>query len=334
MNWLSKLRLNEINFNENEIIVEVDVEQKKELAIKKQQMLQQNDSDAQNKILEAQKEAKGIIDEATLILNRARDEAQEIIEKAKKEAFELQERLNQQLGEIEAQKNEIIEKANVEAKEIIEKAQNDSKIENEELIKKLKEDIEVERVETIKNAYEEGHKDGLIHIQEELEEKIANFNNFCAQNYEIRDKILKSANKDILDLILNITKKILLKELDVEIIDKIIKNAILLLEKKENITIILSQKYARLLFDLQKRTLSDEIEFNFEDFKQYENFDVVYNPSFDDDTIIIENLKERYDASVNSQLDVIVRNIYDNTQNGKLDLENYENEAEWIKWNC
>ncbi|MBQ7286654.1 MAG: hypothetical protein IJW73_02720, partial [Candidatus Gastranaerophilales bacterium] len=87
-------------------------------------------------------------------------------------------------------------------------------------------------------------------------------------------------------------------------------------------------KYARLLFEYQKQTLADEAEFNFEDFKQFENFEIVYNPSFDDDTIIVENLKERYDASINSQLDVIIRNIYDNSQNGKLDLEQYENEAE------
>ena len=84
----------------------------------------------------------------------------------------------------------------------------------------------------------------------------------------------------------------------------------------------------RWLYELRKESLNDEIEFNFEDFNQYENFDIVYNPSFNDDTIIVENLKERYDASINSQLDVIIRNIYDNTQNGKLDLENYENEAE------
>ena len=123
------------------------------------------------------------------------------------------------------------------------------------------------------------------------------------------------------------------KELDAKTIDKIIKETISLLEKKENITIILSQKYAKLLYELQKESLEKDVEFNFEDFKQYENFNVVYNPNFSDDTIIIENLKERYDASINTQLDVIIRNIYDNTQNGKLDLENYENEAEWIKWN-
>ena len=72
-----------------------------------------------------------------------------------------------------------------------------------------------------------------------------------------------------------------------------------------------------------------DIEFNFDEFKQFENFDVIYNKEFDDDTIIVENLKERFDASVNSQLDVIIRNIYDNSQNGKLELEQYiEDETE------
>ena len=48
--------------------------------------------------------------------------------------------------------------------------------------------------------------------------------------------------KDILDLILNITKKVLLKELDAKTIDKIIKSAISLLEKKENIEPIRKEK--------------------------------------------------------------------------------------------
>ena len=91
--------------------------------------------------------------------------------------------------------------------------------------------------------------------------------------------------------------------------------------------IILSEKYARILFEHQKQSLNEEIEFNFEDFKQYNNFDIVFNPEFDDDTIIIENLKERFDASINSLLDVIIRNIYDNSQNGKIDLEQYEDET-------
>ena len=92
--------------------------------------------------------------------------------------------------------------------------------------------------------------------------------------------------------------------------------------------IILSEKYAKLLFELQQKALDEEKEFNFENFKQYDGFDVIYNPKFADDTIIVENLKERFDASINSQLDIIIRNIFDNSQNGQLELEEYIEEDE------
>lgn len=335
---MSKLKLDKINFDESDFLVEVVKEEEKQKEIKeekeKEHYPSQNEIQAQKEAQEIILEAQKRVDEADLVLNRAKAEAQEIIRQAQNEIQETKKQIKTELEQIEIRKNEIIETANSEASKIIEEAKENSSKEANELIEKSKEDIEAERVETIKKAYDEGYKDGLEHIQNELSEKIANFETFCANQYELRDKILKSANKDILDLVINISKKVLLKEIDSETIDKIIKSTISLLEKKENVNIILSEKYAKLLFEYQKKSLADEIEFNFADFKQYENFDIVYNPSFDDDTIIIENLKERYDASINSQLDVIIRNIYDNTQNGKIDLENFENEAKWTKWNC
>lgn len=312
---MSRLKIDNINFEDSDFLVENKAPQEKVVIQKETQQ-------------EPPKEAK----EAELVLNRAKEEAKNILEQAQQEAKEL---LDKALEEVQTRKQEIIESATSRADEIIENAKLSSQSENEQLLATSKEEIEQERLETIKNAYEEGHKDGITHAQEELEAKIADFDNFCSNQYEIRDKILKSANKDILDLIINISKKILLKELDAKTLDKIIKNAISMLEKKENINIILSEKYAKILYELQQNALGKEIEFNLADFKQYENFNIVFNPDFSDDTIIVENLKERYDASINSQLDVIIRNIYDNSQNGKLDLEQYiEDETEWFRKNC
>ena len=309
---MSRLKIDSINFEEADFLVESEISQEKIVAPK-----------------ETQENSK----EAELILNRAKEEANNILEQAQIKAQQIleqaQQALEQAQQETQQRKQEIIDEALKRADEIVESARLSSQSENEQFLTNAKEEIEQERLETIKNAYEEGHKDGLIHAQEELEGKISDFNNFCSNQYEIRDKILKSANKDILNLIINISKKILLKELDAKTLDKIIKNAISMLEKKENITIILSEKYAKILYELQQKSLGEDIELNLENFKQYENFDIVFNPDFNDDTIIVENLKERYDASVNSQLDVVIRNIYDNSQNGKLDLEQYiEDETE------
>lgn len=319
---MSRLNLDNINFEESDFVVEVDEQKKERLkkekqehlkGIKKQQELEEIEADIQNKI-----------NEATLILNRAKDDAQVIVDEAKNQAQEILENAKDEAEQIKAK---LIQKATDEANSIIETTKETSAKESEELIQNSKDTIEQERIEITKKGYDDGYQDGLAHIQEELSEKIKAFDEFASSQYILKDKILKSANKDILDLIINISRKILLKELDFNTLDKIIKNSITLLEQKENINIILSQKYARILFEHQKESLNEEIEFNFEDFKQYDNFDIIYNPSFDDDTIIIENLKERYDASISSQLDVIIRNIYDNSQNGKLDLEQYENET-------
>ena len=325
---MSKLKSDKINFDDDDFLVEVVNDN--QLEKNKSTRTLQEDFEAQKELQEKVLQAKKITDEADLIVNRAKDEAQNLVDIARNEAQEIKEKA---LSEAEQKRNEIIEEANAEASKIIEEAKASADTNLNDLITKTKEDLEQERIKTIKEAYEEGHKDGLEKIQEEFEDKISDFNKFFASQYELRDKILKSANKDILDLILNISKKVLLSEVNAVILDKIIKNAITLLEKKENINIIVSEKYAKLLFEHQKKSLDDDIEFNFEEFNQYENFNIVFNPDFDDDTIIIENLKERYDASLGAQLDVIIRNIYDNSQNGKLDLEQYENEAEWIKWN-
>ena len=320
---MSKLKSDKINFDDDDFLVEVvnDNQLEKNKSIR----TLQEDFEAQKELQEKVLQAKKITDEADLIVNRAKDEAQNLVDTARNEAQEIKEKA---LSEAEQKRNEIIEEANAEASKIIEEAKASADTNLNDLITKTKEDLEQERIKTIKEAYEEGHKDGLEKIQEEFEDKISDFDKFFKSQYELRDKILKSANKDILDLILNISKKVLLSEVNAVILDKIIKNAITLLEKKENINIIVSEKYAKLLFEHQKKSLDDDIEFNFEEFNQYENFNIVFNPDFDDDTIIIENLKERYDASLGAQLDVIIRNIYDNSQNGKLDLEQYENEAE------
>ena len=243
---------------------------------------------------------------------------------------ERQEKINNTISSSNKKAQEIIDEAKIEAQKIIEDAKKEalnieenSKKEAQELLLNSEDELEKIRIQATKDGYEDGHKEGLEKIQEEMEEKVEAFSKFCFENTEIKNKVLKSASRDILEIITNISKKILYKELNASILDKIIKETVSKLEKKENVTIIVSEKYAKLLFELQKKSLGDDVEFKFEDFKQYDNFNLIYNPKYSDDTIIVENFKERFDASIKAQLDVIIRDIYEKTKNGQLDLEQY-----------
>lgn len=261
-----------------------------------------------------------------LILSQAQVRSKETVKKAKSDAENI-------LAEAKKEASLILETAKQEAQSL----KDEAKKEVDEKLAQSKDEIEAFRIEEAKRGYAEGHEDGLIKIKEELEEKILGFDEFCKNQFEIKEKILKSLSSDVLAIINSISKKVLLKELDSKTLERIIKATVLKLEKKENITIILSEKYAKLLFELQTQQLeNDETELNFEDFKQYENFKIVYNPKFAPDTIIVENLDERLDASISSQLDILIREIYENISenseenaSGRLDFEGVaENEAD------
>ncbi|MBQ8848212.1 MAG: hypothetical protein IJ003_04640 [Candidatus Gastranaerophilales bacterium] len=319
---MSRLKLDEINFNDDDFVVEIKNQSNKDVFknTKKHSNFSKNKAQNPN-----QEQLQKELEEAQQIISKAQLEAQEILNNAKNEVDQLISKTNE---ELDLEKIKVLQEAQKNADEILTSANENSKKEAQDLIEHSKEDIEKARIEATNDGYKDGYKDGLEKIQEELEEKIKKFDKFCQQQYEIKEKIIKSASRDILDLITNISKKILLKEVDSTTLDKIIKSSISLLEKKENINIIVSEKYAKLLFELQQKTLEEETELRFEDFKHYDNFNIIYNSKFDDDTIIIENLKERLDASIKTQLDVIIRDIYENSQNGKIDVEEYINENE------
>ena len=324
---MSRLKLDNINFDNDDFVVSISKQNTYTHDVGQKDSATKQEDVEITEFEEEQKRLQEKIEEAKQIILKAQQEASEILLNAKAEVSELVSKTNQDLDD---EKIKILEEAKKNADDLLAQASETSQKEAQELIEKSKNEIEQARIKATNEGYNEGYKDGQEKIQEELEEKIEKFNKFCQNQYEIKEKIIKSASKDILDLIINISKKVLLKEVDAQTIDKIIKNAVNLLEKKENINIILSEKYAKLLFELQNKAINDEIEFKFEDFKQYDGFEIIYNPKFDDDTIIIENLKERFDASISVQLDVLIRNIYEKSQNGQIEVEEYieKNEAE------
>ena len=304
---MSKINQNKINYDSDEFVVRVnssDFDDYKNYAPIEEEPIEQELQTNELELVQTQYEKER--EEARKIIEEANIEKAKIVEDAK----------------IEAQK--IIDEANNKAQEI----ENNSKTQAQELLKNSQDELENIRIQATKDGYADGHNEGVEKAQEELVEKIEDFNKFCSSQKEVKEKILKSASKDIVDTIVNISKKILFKEVDGKTLEKIIKKTVELLEKKEDINIILSTKYAKLLFDLQNKNLDNDEEIKFENFKQYEGFNIIYSPDFKDDTIIVENLKERFDSSISSQADILIRDIYEKAATG-LDLEEYNsNEAE------
>ena len=264
-----------------------------------------------------------------ITLNRAEQQANETIEAARLEASKIISEANKKATD---KLNQIIENANLEAKNIIDNANDEAKTliettqkENQQLIEQTQASLEEKTAQAAREGYEDGYQDAQSKFLEEMQEKIEDFNKFCEIQSTLKDKILKNASRDMLNLVQALSKSIILSELNGEILDKVIKKTIEYFEQKEDITIVLSKKYAQMLFEFQKKNF--DVELNFAEFSQYENFKIAYNSQIDEDTIIVENNKERFDASISNQLEVVIREIYEKTKNGVVDVEEYTEES-------
>ena len=243
---MSKIRADKIEYKESNFVVELS-----QSAIKEEIIAEDNEIVKQEQLVKNR--IQNLIDEAS-------NQAQDIISSAQKEAADI-------INEAKAKAEEILQNANIEANN-----------QAEDIISSAQEKIENERIEQAKLGYEEGHKDGQEKIQEELEDKIKAFDKYCNIQLDVKNKILKSLKKDIAEIISNVSRKIIHKEINPEVLESIVKKTILLLEKKEGINVIVSEKYAKLFLELQNKKLGEDEEFSLENLKSYDNFNLSYNP--------------------------------------------------------
>lgn len=205
-------------------------------------------------------------------------------------------------NELELQTQGIIDNACVEAQAQARKILEEAKALQEELLANARTTLdeaqseagsirEIARQEGEKEGFDKGYEAGRAQILQELDEKIQAVDFFASSQFEIRQKILKSAQNDAVGLCIAICRKVCHKLLDKKTVEKIIEQAFALIENKEQVNIIINPYIAEMLGD----ALS----------KKFENVKLLQNPKIAQDAIIVEALADRVDCSVSSQIDEI-----------------------------
>lgn len=211
-------------------------------------------------------------------------------------------------NEWKKQRSFIIEKANQEAQKIIEDAKlqaqqiiNDAVFEAQNQCDAIKENAKNEGYQT---GYDNGYIDGTNQITQELTDKIINVDNFTQSTFEIKKRIIKSAHKDIIELLAIISDKICHKKLeqDEKIFEEITKSAINLLKEKESINIIVNPKMAQKIWEISD-TLKETVQ-------GLENIKIIEDSSVGVDGTIVEGVKNRIDCTIQNQIKVIIDELY------------------------
>lgn len=260
--------------------------------------------------LEAQDKSQKIIDEASM-------QAQEILDKARLEADQMILKAQEDSQKLKNEANELLEKSKVEADSLLESTKNE--------VEQLKENASQAGA---KEGYQAGYDDGLKNIKEELVHKIFAMDEVIKNAFEMKKKIMSSSKKEIVELVLMIARRVVLNSVDEISVARIVDKSISLLNDKENIELILSEKYAKLLNQVLNDDLLEQKPDLEIDINKLRSIKLTFNSKFADDTLIVQTPKERLDLGFESQLDEISKEFLKEL-NLSFDKEDKEVEEEF-----
>lgn len=227
------------------------------------------------------------------LLNDVELEKKRLLEDAQKDADNIKTRANLIVQEAEANASKIIEDAKKEAENIINKASLD------------KENISAQTKEIEKQAYEagfqKGQADGLEKFKQDSISSIKSLETLVSSSFDLKQNIIKSADIDIIDLVIAIARKITTKSFDENMLREITISAISQLKNKEEITIIVNPSLVNNISNLSE-SFKEEIA-------QLKNLKIIEDSSLSSDGVIVESPLSRVDGRISSQIDEIASRL-------------------------
>lgn len=202
---------------------------------------------------------------------------------------------NEKIQKALEKEQEIISRGEQKAQEIIEAAKTAAQELLEEAKNKAQEEMD--------NFIEMGRQEGFAKITEEMQDTILTIDKFAQCQFEIKRNIIKSAHLDIVKLVVDISRKVCSKslELDENVLKEITQSAIGALKDKENITIIVNPEMAETIY-----AISDELK---ERIPQLASIKIIEDNSVSPDGTIVESPLSRVDCRISSQISEIAEKL-------------------------
>lgn len=194
--------------------------------------------------------------------------------------------------EIISKAQELVEQVQAECSQLIESAKLQAQSESDEIKEKAN-----------KEGFDAGYKQGYDDGTKALEEKFETLEIFVNSQYDIKHNIIKSAELDIIDLVIAIARKVCQKTLeeDVDVLKKITVEAIKQLKDKESITITINPELSEKL-----SAISDKIK---EEIPKLESIKIVEDYNVSADGTIVETPLSRVDSRLKTQIDQIAEKM-------------------------
>ena len=205
------------------------------------------------------------------------------------------------IAQTEQRKRDLISAAEKKTQEMIDAAELRVTHIIEDGKKKAEAEYEAVKKEGYDAGYEQGLKDGLAKFDEDAAEALKSLDTFIQSQFEMKHDIIKSAEKDIVELINAIALKVVGRPVDDNLLYKITAETIMQLSDKESITLIVNPK-------LIGRVSSFSERFKYE-IPNLKSVRVVEDAALTDDGTIVETMSTRVDARISTKIGEIVQKL-------------------------
>jgi len=202
-----------------------------------------------------------------------------------------------------------LQKAKVEAEQLIVtaqaqvdkymlEAQQQTETESSELYQKSK-------FQGYEDGYSEGKKqgydEGYNRILSEMSEKIQALETLVKSSFEVKNQIVRSSEKEILEFVVLIAEKMVRTKLEMEpeLVSNIIKSAISELKEKDEVKIVINPALAEKIY-----AITDEIK---KGMGGVNNIKIIEDRTVSPDGVIVESVDTRIDARLDTQVAQITK---------------------------
>lgn len=269
----------------------------------------------------------------SFILPIEKNESDKLDSQEAKKLIESLSELEQEIENAKSQKVEILKQTEEEAKVLIENANaqiqaekqkfEEEKLQAEKQLEEFKKQAEAEAEQLKEDSqkqgyatgYDNGYNQGYAQIKNDLEQKIIGVDRFAQSQFDLKKNIIKSAELDIINLVIEIAKKVCTKsvELNPQLLEAITVSAIKALKDKEEIKIIVNPKLTEIL-----NSVSDKIK---EEIPQLKNIKIIEDSNVSADGTIVESILTRVDSRITAQINELAEKMM--TEYNSEDIEEY-----------
>ena len=205
-----------------------------------------------------------------------------------------------------SEKERLIQEGTNQAKALVEEAKQilaQAQIDAEDIIKTANETATAQaddiKEQARKEGYDDGQKQGYKDGTNALEEKVKAVDIFAKSQFDLKQNIIKSAELDIVKLVIQIAKKVCKKTLDndLNVLKEITVDAINKLKDRESITITINPELAEKIYSISEELKNDIPKLN--------SIKIIEDSNVSADGTIVETPLSRVDCRISTQIEQI-----------------------------